>query len=173
MKSPEDGCCAGFAIKMMSGKPSILTCEDMVEVYLKDHLAASGAAVLELGPGMGHATKPLLALGAKVYGVEISSKFRQILASAFEPAIAAGNLVISGSDAKALPIEAASLDAAVGVNVIYFLDPMDEYHKELARALKPGRLHATRSMHPNVWQAHACAYHATCMSHRWRFNLEC
>jgi len=140
MRSPEDGCCAGLAIKMMSGKPSILTCEDMVEVYLKDHLSVSGAAVLELGPGVGHATKPMLALGAKVYAVEISSKFREILASTFEPSIASGKLIISGDDAKLIPAETASLDAAVGVNVVYFLDPMDEYHKEMARVLKPGGL---------------------------------
>ena len=145
VRSPEDGCCAGLAIKMISGKPSILSCEDMVEVYLKERLSISGAAVLELGPSMGHATKPMLALNATVYAVEISSRFREILASTFEPSIASGKLIISGDDAKIIPAEIASLDAAVGVNVVYFLDPINEYHQEMARVLKPG---GSRYMRP-------------------------
>ena len=91
--------------------------------------------VIEIGSGNGQALleiekkKP-----SKIYAVEISEDFRKDLFSRFNSA----KITITGNDAANLAsiVPDKSIDKAILINVIYFLDPLDTYLKELKRILK-------------------------------------
>ena len=91
--------------------------------------------VIEIGSGNGQALleiekkKP-----SKIYAVEISEDFRKDLFSRFKSA----KITITGNDAANLAsiVPDKSIDKAILINVIYFLDPLDTYLEELKRILK-------------------------------------
>ena len=119
---------------MLSNKP---LAEDAVANQLD---LQPGHIVVELGPGDGYAMAPILEKQPqKVYGIEISANFRARLQAQFASAISDGLLTIIGDDAKSLPqIPDKSVDRVFGLNVVYFLAPLDEYMREIVRVLRPG-----------------------------------
>jgi len=137
MRSPSSGCLGYCARQIMKGGGKEHA--DAVEAVLD---VPANATVVELGPGSGGALRTILHKAVpRVYAIEISEVYRKELAA--DPlcaeAISAGRLTISGDDAKALPfIPSGSVDRILGINVIYFLTPLNEYLAELARILKPG-----------------------------------
>ena len=106
---------------------------------IEDSVARLGISnddvVIEIGSGNGQALleiekkKP-----SKIYAVEISEDFRKDLFSRFNSA----KITITGNDAANLAsiVSDKSIDKAILINVIYFLDPLDTYLEELKRVLK-------------------------------------
>ena len=106
---------------------------------IEDSVARLGISnddvVIEIGSGNGQALleiekkKP-----SKIYAVEISEDFRKDLCSRFNSA----KITITGNDAANLAsiVPDKSIDKAILINVIYFLDPLDTYLEELKRILK-------------------------------------
>ena len=106
---------------------------------IEDSVARLGISnddvVIEIGSGNGQALleiekkKP-----SKIYAVEISEDFRKDLCSRFNSA----KITIIGNDAANLAsiVPDKSIDKAILINVIYFLDPLDTYLEELKRILK-------------------------------------
>lgn len=137
MRSPSSGCLGWIARKIMAG--GVEEHEDAVKNVLD---VSEQMTVVELGPGSGGATRAILAKGChKMYAIEISEAFRRVLAadSTCAEAVKAGRLTLSGDDAKSLAfIPSESVDRILGINVVYFLDPMADYFTELHRILKPG-----------------------------------
>ena len=96
---------------------------------------SKGDVVIEIGSGNGQALleiekkKP-----SKIYAVEISEDFRKVLFSQFN----SEKITIIGDDAANLTciVPDKSIDKAILINVIYFLDPLDIYLEELKRILK-------------------------------------
>lgn len=105
---------------------------------IEDSVARLGISnddvVIEIGSGNGQALleiekkKP-----SKIYAVEISEDFRKFF-SRFNSA----KITIIGNDAANLAsiVPNKSIDKAILINVIYFLDPLDIYLEELKRILK-------------------------------------
>ena len=136
-KEDQDGLQAVEMMKQRHKESS----EDMVELaHSLSNL--TGAAVLELGPGQGFATQALLRFHPRsIAAVEVSPLFRKILnqsGSATKAAIDSKILTIIEDDAVALPLENNSIDIILGMNVVYFLHPLESYLKEMHRVLKPG-----------------------------------
>ena len=93
--------------------------------------------VLELGVGNGLAIKEIAKISEnKIIGIEISAEFRKKLLNANLPK----NIVILENDAKDLSNEIpdGSIDKLIGINVIYYLKPIEEYILEFKRILKKG-----------------------------------
>lgn len=143
LRSPSEGSCLGWmAQKIMAmgnGSDSI----DAVSLIKTTMTIADKPVIVELGPGAGYALRELFStLGpSKVYAIEISNAFRKVLAAdtEFAPLIDSGVLSLHGDDARNLDIiPDNSVDLIFGFNVIYFLDPLDDYLKEMNRILKPG-----------------------------------
>ncbi|MEV0336855.1 methyltransferase domain-containing protein [Nocardia sp. NPDC050717] len=100
-----------------------------------------GATVADIGFGGGVGLTLLLdriAPGGLVHGVEPSPDMRSRARSVFAHELASGRLVLDDGSLTALPFEDATLDAAITVNTIYFLDDLPAACAELARVLKPG-----------------------------------
>ena len=91
--------------------------------------------------GDGYALTPLLeGAPSVVYALEASAQFRETVRSRFEAALRKGTLrLLDESDALAMPSLAdACVDVVFGMNVVYFLDPLEAYLREIMRVLKPG-----------------------------------
>ncbi|MFD6270939.1 methyltransferase domain-containing protein [Nocardia asteroides] len=102
---------------------------------------AAGATVADIGFGGGVGLGLFLdRVGADgvVHGVEPSPDMLARARSGFAGQVAAGRLVLDAGSLTALPSADASLDAAITVNTIYFLDGLPAACAELARVLRPG-----------------------------------
>jgi SAM-dependent methyltransferase len=98
-----------------------------------------GCTVLDLGCGHGVNTVILACLGARVVSIDIS---RQGLEVTGQRAIAnkVGNRVqLLHSDATAIPIDAASVDAILCTGLMHHVDPITTA-RQMRRVLKPGGL---------------------------------
>ena len=139
MRSPsETGCMGWMAKKIMSsgnGADSIHAVSALTTV--------TSPTIVELGPGGGYALRHMVNAWkpSRVYGIEISSAFRKALETDAEllSYIDSGVLTLHGNDAKNLEfISDNSVDLVFAFNVVYFLDPLEDYVKELYRIVKPG-----------------------------------
>ncbi len=95
-----------------------------------------GDTVVELGPGSGWGLRAALAFApGRLVAVEISERFREELAASD----IADRIEIRADDARDLSscLADGSVDRLLAVNVIYFLEPLGEYARELRRLLQP------------------------------------
>ena len=139
MRSPHGGVKGFIAMKIMGqfNPPSIR--EAIRRLDLQPH-----DTFVELGAGHGAGLREIAELSQgspeRIVCVEISNDFRQELLKTIEelPEISS-KVEIHGDDCRAMPyLDDASVDKIFGMNVVYFLDPLPEYLKELNRVLKPG-----------------------------------
>lgn len=131
LRAPGEGFFGNLAIKMMT-KVNRKTSEDAVQ-RLK---ICSGETFVELGAGMGFGLKESLRFEpGRVVGVEISEEFRKAL-SALD---IADKIEVRPEDARDLSasLEEGSVHKLLAVNVIYFLNPLSEYAREIHRILHP------------------------------------
>lgn len=106
---------------------------------------------VEIGAGHGHGLRALMELYgtdskppcSRIVLVEISEKFRNELQNIIQHEIPKDKLKspieVHSDDCKSMPFLADnSADTIFGMNVVYFLSPLEEYLKEMKRVLKPG-----------------------------------
>ena len=97
-------------------------------------------AILEIGPGTGQATGPLLDLGATVRAVEIGPALATRLAERLASAVESNQLRIEVGDVEALEPEPASVDAVVCATAYHWISA-DQQLQLPQRWLRPnGRL---------------------------------
>ena len=139
LRAPQEGSCLGWVAKgimaMGKGEDSI----DAVSLLS----APEKPVIVELGPGAGYSLRQMFTSikPSRVYAIEISESFRKMITDdkEFAASIDSGVLSVHENDAKNLDfIPDNSVDVIFGFNVIYFLDPLDEYLVEMNRILKPG-----------------------------------
>lgn len=99
--------------------------------------------VMEVGPGSGRALKEILSFHPKrVLAVEISPVFRHEISLRFKKEIKSNTLTVVKDDVKDYLVNNrvpdASIDRILASNVLYFLDPLEDYLEEFYRVLKPG-----------------------------------
>lgn len=145
LRSPSERSCVGWVAQkimaMGNGSDSI----DAVSLINVNN-GNNQPVIVELGPGAGYALRKILSPTtgihpSKVYAIEISEAFRNGIAAdeEFAASIQNGILSLHDNDAKNLDfIPDNSVDVIFAFNVIYFLDPLDRYLKEMYRILKPG-----------------------------------
>ncbi|MEV0342134.1 methyltransferase domain-containing protein [Nocardia sp. NPDC050713] len=102
--------------------------------------AAPGATVADIGFGGGIGLDQLLAsVGATgvVHGMEIAPTMLDEAAKRFRSELADGRLVLHTAAMDEIPLPAASLDAVISTNTVYFIDDLAPAFAELARVLRP------------------------------------
>lgn len=134
MRAPGPGVGGWIAKKLMEtgNPPSIIEGISRLDIQPSDVFVELGAGH---GVGMRHAfmRKP-----KRLVAVEISETFRQELETVKQELDHDGVIEIYGEDAIQMPfLENNSVDKMFAMNVIYFLDPLDSYLKEMHRVLKP------------------------------------
>ncbi|HKB48903.1 MAG TPA: class I SAM-dependent methyltransferase [Ktedonobacterales bacterium] len=106
--------------------------------------ARPGSRFLEMGIGTGRIAIPLLALGANVTGVDISSRMVERLHANLEarraeqPELPWGTLEVQLADMTALPFATNSFDAVVAVHVFHLVSDWERALDEALRVLAPG-----------------------------------
>lgn len=79
--------------------------------------------VLEIGPGTGQATEPMLERGASVRAVELGPNLAATLVHRLAPAIAAGRLRVEVDDVELLAVDPSSVDAVVSATAFHWIRP--------------------------------------------------
>jgi arsenite methyltransferase len=100
----------------------------------------SGQTAADIGFGGGVGLRPLLdRVGpvGHVHGVELSDTMLAVARRRFSEDVAAGRLSLHRGDLVELPLESSSLDAAITVNTIYFVENLQQAFAEIARVLRP------------------------------------
>ena len=103
----------------------------LVERFVVELGVGPGARVLDLGAGTGKLTRPLLAAGLDVVGVEPLERMRAALAASV------GDERALDGRAEAIPLADGSMDGAVCAEAFHWFDGA-RAADELARVLRPG-----------------------------------
>jgi SAM-dependent methyltransferase len=101
----------------------------------------AGGVAADIGFGGGVGLRLLVdavGTGGTVHGVELSDDMLDRARREFRRDLDSGRLRLVQGSLTALPLEDASLDAAITVNTLYFLDDLDAVCTEFARTLRPG-----------------------------------
>lgn len=99
----------------------------------------AGGVAADIGFGGGAGLRLLVdavGAGGTVYGVEISEDMLHRARREFRRDVDSDRLRLVSGSLTALPLEDASLDAAITVNTLYFLDDLDAVCAEFARVLR-------------------------------------
>ena len=109
----------------------------------------TGEVVLELGAGNGDGLKYVVAQHTpkRIVAVEISERFRGILTDLDIPM-----MEIHGHDARDMSsfLHRGSVEKFLAMNVVYFLDPLEVYAREMKRILRRGRGRGLVGLKPSV-----------------------
>ncbi|MEP6853791.1 MAG: methyltransferase domain-containing protein [bacterium] len=101
----------------------------------------AGEVSLDIGFGGGLGLTELLrrvGTAGQVHGVDISTTMLARARRTHRDDCSAGRLRLDAGSITALPLDDASVDAAITVNTIYFVDDLDRAFAEVARVLRPG-----------------------------------
>ena len=74
----------------------------------------------------------------RVLGVDLSPTMVRRASGQFDREIAAGRLRLQAGSLTRLPLEDGSVDGAITVNTIYFIEELDRVFAELARVMSSG-----------------------------------
>jgi ubiquinone/menaquinone biosynthesis C-methylase UbiE len=113
---------------------------DMVLAAVAATGLGAGQAAADIGFGGGVGLRSLLDRAGPdghVHGVELSDTMLAVARRRFRDDVAAGRLSLHAGDLVDLPLESGSLDAAVTVNTVYFVENLEQAFAEIARALRP------------------------------------
>lgn len=122
----------------------------------------AGGVAADVGFGGGAGLRLLVdavGAGGTVYGVEIAEDMLRRARRAFRRDLAGDRLRLVSGSLTALPLDDASLDAAVTVNTLYFIDDLDAACAEFARTLRPGARVAIGIGDPDVMRTLPVAPH--------------
>jgi len=99
---------------------------------------SDGETVIEIGSGDGRGVHSILrrCTPGQLHAVEWHETYIQELRA--DPLLREKKVQLHECDARSLPVPDGSADKVLAVNCVYFLEPLDEYFRELYRVLKPG-----------------------------------
>jgi arsenite methyltransferase len=100
-----------------------------------------GEVAADIGFGGGLALEDLLekvAPGGHVHGIEVSKTALARARRKFRRDLSKGTLTLQAGTLTELPLATDSLDAAITVNTVYFVEQLDRALAELARVVRPG-----------------------------------
>ncbi len=103
-----------------------------------DHLQSScnlrpGCQVLEIGPGAGQATGPLLDAGAEVLAVELGEAFASLLRTKFE----GRHLEVRSGEFETIDLPSEAFDLVAAATSFHWIPPQQGLDR-IARLLRPG-----------------------------------
>ncbi len=126
------------------------------EALLKELASIGADRVLEVGVGTGRISRPLMARGVRVLGVDIASAMMGTLRDQLGPEHIAPDLMLG--DATCLPLADGSVPAVLMVHILHLVASMPDAVAEVARVVRQGGvlLHeTTRTSGEMSWQASA------------------
>lgn len=99
----------------------------------------AGETIAEIGPGNGALSLPIvetLGKDGRYLGIELSDDMARAAAATLSAAGAA-HVDIHNGDCRSAPVDSASLDGLMAVNLLYFIDDLPELFGQIASWLKP------------------------------------
>lgn len=94
--------------------------------------------IAEIGPGNGTLSLPIveaLGDGGRYLGIELSKDMARV-AGATLGAVRSARVDIHNGDCRSAPVDAASLDGLMAVNLLYFIDDLPDLFGQIANWLK-------------------------------------
>lgn len=126
----------------------------LTETLLAELSNAGADRLFEVGVGTGRISRPLMARGIRVHGVDISTQMMGRLRAQLSGEHTQPDLMLG--DATRLPVATDSVPAALIVHVLHLVSSMPEAVAELARAIRPDGVFlrdTTRYPEGEAWQA--------------------
>jgi SAM-dependent methyltransferase len=99
----------------------------------------AGEVIAEIGPGNGVLSLPIVkALGSdgRYLGIELSDDMARAAAATLGAA-GPSRVDIHNGDCRSAPVDAASLDGLMAINLLYFIDDLADLFGQIANWLKP------------------------------------
>ena len=93
-------------------------------------------SLLDVGVGTGRISRPLMARGIRVHGVDISAGMMRTLRRQLGESYLVPDLMLG--DATRLPLASGSMPAVLMVHILHLVSSMPDAVAEVARVLKPG-----------------------------------
>lgn len=118
-----------------TGKQAALDSEKLIEEVLDNHNVSG--RVLEIGCGSGRITEKIVRRSAETLLVDLSSNMLDFTKARVEDA-ATGPITTHVGSAYELPLETASVDAVVSINVLSHIEKPSDFMSEVARVVRPG-----------------------------------
>ncbi len=115
----------------------------------------AGEAIAEIGPGNGALSVPIVeALGdnGRYLGIELSDDMARAAAATLR-ATGTARVDIYNGDCLSAPVDAASLDGLMAVNLLYFIDDLSGLFGQIANWLKPDGRAVFRVSSPDTLNA--------------------
>jgi ubiquinone/menaquinone biosynthesis C-methylase UbiE/DNA-binding transcriptional ArsR family regulator len=116
--------------------------DDLLRARATTHLVPPGLRVADVGTGTGILALELAALGLDVIGIDRSDAMletaRAKWAALADPGHGSGSVEFRTGDAHALPLDDASVDAALAHMVLHSLEEPESAIAEMARIVRPG-----------------------------------
>lgn len=100
----------------------------------------AGETIAEIGPGNGALSLPIVEAlddDGRYLGIELSEDMARAAAVTLGAAEAA-RIDIHNGDCRSAPVDAASLDGLMAVNLLYFINDLPDLFGQIATWLKPG-----------------------------------
>lgn len=124
----------------VNSEPSVEIVKQPLDLVNPD-IPEKSLLAMEWGPGNGFSIQAYLETQkcSHIYAVEISDRFRDCLAEKFPKEIEDGLVSVHSNDARNLDfLKDSEIDVFSALNVLYFLNPLNVYIRELRRVCKPG-----------------------------------
>ncbi len=118
-----------------SGKQAAADSERLIEEVLDEHNVSG--RVLEIGCGSGRITEKIVRRSSETLLVDLSSNMLDFTKARVQEA-ATGPITTHVASAYELPLETASVDSVVSINVLSHMETPADFMSEVARVVRPG-----------------------------------
>ncbi|TAH43005.1 MAG: class I SAM-dependent methyltransferase [Bacteroidetes bacterium] len=113
--------------------------ENLYKEFSKIFSPAPGSSILEIGPANGAFIGTVLSCGQNLRytSIDLSEEMVDASKKLNETLLRSGKIEITQGNCRKMNFESSAFDYIIGINTVYFWDPIELYLEEIKRVLKP------------------------------------
>ncbi len=113
--------------------------ENLYKEFAKNFFPTEGSSILEIGPANGAFIETILSCGKELNYTSIDLSPEMVAAAKILNVTSSqsGKVHITQGNCRKMSFEASAFDYVIGLNTVYFWDPIEQYLEEIRRVMKP------------------------------------